>query len=152
MIVAAGKYSKIPGTQERKLSAPRKSTSDLVEAAVRSRARERTRILRRKFPHVFVPMFSALIGYKDWATRELRSGGMFERFLDYERRTSAARFRSVAKARAQHQHNPKAETRLVASIPAPEYFRARQVDPHFWNDNQNLKNYKRDNPDAFIKL
>lgn len=152
MIVSAGKYSKIPEAQERKLSAPRQVTSRLVDAAVRSRDRKRTRILRRQFPHVFVPMFSALIGYKDWATRELRSGGMFERFLDWERRTSSARFRSVAKARDNHQHNPKAENRLVASIPAPEYFRARQVDPHFWSDNQNLKNYKRDNPEAFIKL
>jgi hypothetical protein len=153
MIVAAGKYSKVPGQGERKPAPPARRTSgQLVEAAVRFTNKKRTRLLQQKFPHVFIPQFAALIGWKDWATRGLRPGGMFTALLDWERRTSAARFRSVARARRDYQHNPKAETRLVASIPVPEFHRARQVDPHFWHDNQNLRNYKRDNPEAFIKL
>ncbi len=152
MIQAASKYQPVPAARERRPAPARVATGTLVEQAVRQRNRSRALALRQRFPHVFIPAFSALMGWKEFATREMRSGGLIEQMLDWERRTSAARFRSVAKARKDYQHNPKSDTRLVASIPAPEFFRARQVDPKFWEDRQNLKNYKRDNPDAFIRL
>lgn len=152
MIQAASKYQPVPAARERRPAPVRESTSTQLHRAVRVRDHQRASLLRRKFPHVFVPAFSALMGWKDFATREMRSGGIIAEMLDYERRTSAARFRAVAKARKDYQHNPKSDTRLVASIPVNEFFRARQVDPKFWEDRQNLKNYKRDNPDAFIRL
>lgn len=152
MIQAASKYQPVPKAQERRTAPARASTCDLIERAVRAPNRRRTALLRSKFPNVFIPAFGALMGWKDFATREMRSGGLIDQMLDYERRTSAARFRAVAKARKDYQHNPRSDTRLVASIPVNEFFRARQVDPHFWEDRQNLKNYKRDNPDAFIRI
>lgn len=152
MIQAASKYQAVPTAKERRAAPPRHSTSTLVQQAIRATNKKRTMALRSKFPHVFIPAFSAMIGWRDWATRELRPGGLFERHLDWEKRTSSARFRAVAKARKDYQHNPKSDTRLVASIPVQEFWRARQQDKDFWSDNQNLRNYKRDNPDAFIRL
>lgn len=152
MIQAASKYQPVPVARERCAAPARVSTATVIERAVRVRNSKRALALRQRFPHVFIPAFSALMGWKDWATRELRPGGLIDQTLDFERRTSAARFRAVAKARKDYQHNPKSDTRLVASIPVNEFFRARQVDPKFWEDRQNLKNYKRDNPDAFIRL
>jgi hypothetical protein len=155
MIQAASKYQPVPAAHERRAApgcSSTPSTAKLVQQAVRSPNKKRTVALRSKFPHVFIPAFNALIGWRDWATRELRTGGLFERHLDWERRTSAARFRAVQKARNGYQHNPKSDTRLVASIPVQEFWRARQVDKDFWSDNSNLRNYKRDNPEAFIRL
>lgn len=152
MLTTATRYTPVPKAKDRRAAPSRVVTSTLVKLAVRARNAPRTAALRRQFPNVFIPSFSALIGWKEWATREMRTGGLIEQTLDWEKRTSAARFRSVAVARRDHQHNPKSDTRLVASIPAPEFFRARQVDKDFWADQQNLKNYKRDNPDAFIRL
>jgi len=151
MIQAASKYQPVPVASERRAAPAHVSVAALVNRAVRVQDTKRAGKLRARFPHLFIPATSALVGWHDFATRHLREGGMIQRALDWERRTSAARFRSVAIARRDHQHNPKSDMRLVASIPAPEFFRARQVDPHFWEDRQNLKNYKRDNPDAVIR-
>lgn len=152
MIVAASKYQKVPAAKDRRAAPPKPTTAETIERAVRLRDTARARRLQRRVPNIFIPTTTALIGWKDWSTREMRPGGLIAELLDWERRTSAARFRAVARARRHYQPNPKSDTRLVASIPAPEFFRARQVDRHFWADNQNLKNYKRDNPDAFIRL
>lgn len=152
MIAAATKYQPVPEAKDRRPAPAKVATPTLVKLAVRSRNATRTAALRRQFPNVIIPSFPAAIGWKEWATREMRTGGLIEQTLDWEKRTSAARFRSVAKARRDYQHNPKSDTRLVASIPAPEFFRARQLDKDFWADRQNLKNYQRDNPDAFIRL
>jgi hypothetical protein len=152
MITAASKYQPVPAAKDRRAAPCRPSNQQLVETAVRTPNRKRTAALRAKFPNVFIPDLAARVGYFDWMTREMRPGGLVEQLLDWEKRTSAARFRAVARARRDYVHNPKSDVRLVASIPVNEFWRARQVDPHFWSDNQNLKNYKRDNPDAFIRL
>jgi hypothetical protein len=101
---------------------------------------------------VLVPKFGRMERWDEWMWRELREGGRFQRYLDLEKRRSDARLRAVRRKMDGWQQNNRSDFRLVAAVPAREYFRWKGVDPHFWEDDGNLKSWRRDNPDAFVKV
>lgn len=101
---------------------------------------------------IFVPKLGKEIPFEDWYFRELREGGFLHRYVQGERYQSRQRLRATARQMDGFQQNKKSDFRLLASVPAREFFRWKAVDPHFWDDNKNLKSFKRDNPDACIYL
>jgi hypothetical protein len=158
MLVRAGKYSTLPvakppaaaplpSRSSTSAGPPARARSAFDQAILDAEAKRQARS-----PHIFIPQFRHLLGYREWVWKEFREGGFLAKLFQREKGTVTQRIRRVAKFRDGFKQNPKAEHRLLASVPAREFFRARQIDRHFWSDNQNLKNYKRDNPDVPVYL
>jgi hypothetical protein len=84
--------------------------------------------------------------------RELRSGGLLQRYLEQERAATEARYRAVARQTAGFQQNHRSDLRVLAHVPARDYFRWLATDPHFWQDDQNLRSLRRDNPHVKVYL
>ena len=145
MIAAAGKYSALPKVARPSAASAAREDGRLGQAVAKADAARQA-----ASPHIFIPQWRQLMGYREWVWKEFREGGYLAKTLEREKRTSAHRMRQAARIRDGFRQNNKAEHRLVATIPAREYFRARAVDKDFWACNRNLKNYKRDNPDAPI--
>jgi hypothetical protein len=82
--------------------------------------------------------------------KEMREGGYLHQYIARERATGRQRIRSVAREMHGFKQNSKSDMRLLASVPAREYFRWKEEDPHFWDDNSNLKSLRRDNPEMAI--
>lgn len=87
---------------------------------------------------------------RDYLHRALKEDGELFQYLRREKLQSAQRHRTVARQMDGFQQNNKSDWRLLAAVPAREFFRWKEQDPHFWDDNKNLKSYRRDNPDARI--
>ena len=103
-------------------------------------------------PAILVPKHEALVNWDEWLWRELREGGYLHAYIAREKATSARRLRSVAKQMNGFRQNNQSEHRLLAAIPAREFHRWKKEDPHFWEDDANLRSFRRDNPDAQIFL
>ncbi len=101
---------------------------------------------------IFVPRLGKEIPFCDWYFQELREGGVLKEYLRRERFLSPVRHRAVAQRMNGFQQNLKSEFKRLADVPAREYFRWKAVDPHFWEDDKNLRSYRRDNPDACVYL
>ena len=91
-----------------------------------------------------------MIGLEEWFWRELREGGYLQEYLRREKATSQRRLRTVARQMHGRQQNHKSDWRLLAAVPAREYQRWKKEDPHFWDDNNNLRSFRRSNPDACV--
>ena len=91
-----------------------------------------------------------MIGLEEWFWRELRDGGYLQEYLRREKATSHRRLRTVARQMHGRQQNNKSDWRLLAAVPAREYQRWKKEDPHFWDDNNNLRSFRRSNPDACV--
>lgn len=96
---------------------------------------------------------------KDWVQNELRTGGFFDRYIRREKanvpameRRIAQRFHNARPARWRDLPKParEIEAELQFAVSRRTYLRMREMDPHFWDDVNNLKSLKRDNPDACI--
>ena len=106
-----------------------------------------------KTPHIFVPTeASRRMLLRDWWWRETREGGFLREYVRREKGCMPRELRKVARVMASFTQNPKSDFRLVASVPARLYQRLKAEDPDFFADNQNLKNLRRDNPDAVVKI
>lgn len=82
-----------------------------------------------------------------WAERELRSGGLLHEYLRREKARTVDRQRAVSRSMVGRRPNARSDFELVARVPAREFFRWKREDPHFWDDDANLRSLKRDNPD-----
>lgn len=87
---------------------------------------------------------------KAWAEQELKSGGYLAEYFAKEKATGGERNRAVRQQFAGRQRHFKGDAELKAIVPAREFFRWRQQDKHFWEDDSNLRSLKRDNPDMLI--
>jgi len=143
MIAVAGKYSALPQAVK-----PAAAPSDAARANAAADQADTAR--QAASPHIFIPKWRNLVGYQDWVWKEFREGGYLAKTFEFEKNTARHRIRAAARMRDGWRQNNKAEHRLLATVPAREYFRARAVDKDFWSCNRNLKNYKRDNPDVPI--
>lgn len=105
-----------------------------------------------KAPNIFVPtLLNSPLMFEEWYWKGLREGGWAHEYLRREKALSAKRHRNVARQlHGKPQLNFKSDFKLKAAIPAREYFRWKAQDEHFWEDEGNLKRYRRDNPDAVI--
>lgn len=99
--------------------------------------------------NIHVPSFHRLVNRAEWFWRGLRGPhGWLNQYLDYQKRTTAQRFRNVARQRAGHKQNNKSDVRLAATLPLADYIRIRKfIDNDYFEDKANLKRFKRDNPD-----
>lgn len=103
-------------------------------------------------PALLIPKHEALVNWDEWLWRELREGGRLHAYLAREKATSSRRLRAVARRMIGFKQNNQSEHRLIAAIPAREFHRWKKEDPHFWEDDANLRSFRRDNPDAQIFL
>lgn len=88
---------------------------------------------------------------QEWYWKELRSGFLLN-YIARERATSGQRLRAVARQHYGRRPNLKSDFRQLARVPAREFFRWKAVDEHFWDDDNNLRSFRRDNPDALIHV
>lgn len=84
--------------------------------------------------------------------RELREGGYLHEYLRREKAMSNHRLRAVARRMNGWRQNTRSDFRLVAAVPAREYHRWKKEDADFWLDDNNLRSFRRDNPDAQVFL
>lgn len=103
-------------------------------------------------PALLIPKHEKLVNWDDWLWRELREGGRLHEYLRREKATSGRRMRAVARRMHGFRQNAKSDLRLLAAVPAREFHRWKKEDPHFWEDDSNLRAWRRDNPDAKVFL
>lgn len=110
-------------------------------ADVRARVKQP---LAARGPTILVPKKNAPSLPQEFE-RELREGGALQRYLARERHQTEARARRVAQRFNGRRPNPRSDMKLLATIPARDYFRWRKTDPYFWMDDANLRSLRRDN-------
>ena len=66
------------------------------------------------------------------ANRAFRDVGMFKKYVDAEKHRYRRRAQDVFSRYKNYQHNKKAEL-------------WQEVDPHFWDDDANVKKFLKDN-------
>lgn len=86
--------------------------------------------------------------FVDWLNRELKEGGWLYNYLRREKAMGPQRMRNVAVANKNFQQNMKSDLQLRCVLPARNFFRLRAMDPHFFEDDRNIKNLIRDNPEV----
>lgn len=96
---------------------------------------------------LFIPRFRRSLSLGDWKWRELREGGLLKEMLRREKACTSKRWRAVGKARQGFQQNGRSDLRLLASVPARDFFRFKRMDPDFFDDKANLRSLRRDNPE-----
>lgn len=101
-------------------------------------------------PQILIPRLGKEIRFDEWYWKELREGGILQRYMAREKWNTTKRYRAVAKSVHEFKQNNKSDLRRTMDIPARDYYRWKAVDKHFWEDRANLKSLKRDNPDAKI--
>ena len=90
--------------------------------------------------------------FEEWFAKEIKEGGFLDEYLRREKALSEKRMRAVAMRTHGFKQNNKSDMRRIADVPAREYQRWLNVDPHFWDDNSNLKSWRRSNPDARVYI
>jgi hypothetical protein len=143
VIEQASKYSDVRAAATRNPSTPTARTS------VPPR---RSRPATTAAPAVLIPKHTDLVNWEEWIWRELRDGGRLHAYLQREKATSNQRLRKVARQMHGARQNNQSDWRLVAAVPAREYQRWKKEDPHFWEDDSNLRSFRRSNPDACVYL
>lgn len=124
MLLTAGKY-----TDVRQASAPRRS-------------------LRTATTGIFVPTVKGSANcLREWFWRELKDGGFLQRYFSREKARTPNAIRHVARLMHGFQQNNKSDFQRKATLPAKLYHRWKDVDPNFFDDDNNLRSLKRDNPD-----
>lgn len=106
-----------------------------------------------KAPVLFIPTISGArqrLTLRDWYWREIKEGGFLERYLRAEKAKTPAMIRTVARMMSGFEQNNRSDLRRLAAIPARTYHRWKEEDEHFFDDDDNLRSLKRDNPDMAI--
>lgn len=136
MITSASKYASVRAEAERPI---RRQASTLITTPGSTA------------PQVMVrPKPGAFVGLEEWFWRELREGGVLQRYLAKEVYQHKDRVRAIGKQYQDFKQNGKSDLELMAAVPARDYHRWRAVDQHFWSDRGNLRSLKRDNPEMTI--
>jgi hypothetical protein len=106
---------------------------------------------RGEGPTILVP---SLRGARDclqrWFWKEIKEGGWLDNYLKREKARTPAAIRRVARMMHGFQQNNKSDFRRLAAIPARLYHRWKAEDEHFFEDDNNLRSLKRDNPELAI--
>lgn len=84
-----------------------------------------------------------MVNLPEWAWRELREGGYLHTYLMKEKAQERARARAVARRMDGVKQNPDSDLRLVASVPARDFFRLSKAVPEFFEDDWNLRYLRR---------
>jgi len=86
----------------------------------------------------------------DWYWKEIKEGGFLFEYLASEKRHMPSRIRTIARVMDGFQQNNKSDFRRLAAVPARLYHRWKGEDENFFEDDNNLRALKRDNPDLPI--
>lgn len=103
-------------------------------------------------PQALVKRHRQAQSLRDWWFQEIKEGGFIHNYIGLEKHRMKDRFRAIARKMGHWRQPTNTDLQLRAAVPARLYHRLKQEDPHFFEDNRNLKNLKRDNPEAFVKL
>ena len=79
--------------------------------------------------------------------RAFRDPKLFTEYIAAEKSKYRGNAQKIFSRYRNHQRRPGAELDLAGVIPARTYFRWMQVDPHFWEDDGNVKRILKDNPE-----
>lgn len=81
------------------------------------------------------------------AARAFRDMELYKQYVDAEKQQYRKRAQGIFGRYKNYQANKKAELRLTGVVDARTYMRWQQVDPHFWEDDNNVKRILKDNPE-----
>jgi hypothetical protein len=104
-------------------------------------------------PALLIPTAKARkswVDLRDWIWREFKDGGFLKTYLSREKNQSKDRIRAIGRLMHGFTQNNKSDFQRKADIPAREYHRWKSEDEHFFDDDNNLRSLKRDNPDLPI--
>lgn len=113
------------------------------------------RMTARRSADLFIPTLTGAanrVNMADWYWKEIKEGGFLTEYLHSEKRRMPHMIRKVARIMAGFQQNNKSDFQRVAAIPGRLYHRWKGEDEHFFEDNENLRSLKRDNPDLPVYL
>jgi hypothetical protein len=99
---------------------------------------------------LFVPTITGAakrVKLADWYWNEIKEGGFLHEYLADEKRRMPGSIRTIARIMDGFQQNNKSDFRRLAAVPARLYHRWKGEDEHFFEDDNNLRALKRDNPD-----
>jgi hypothetical protein len=141
MITTAGKYTSIDSAALRP-NLPRSARQATRRPAVRT---------GRQLHGLYLPTLtgSATV-LRDWYWRELKEGGQLYNYLQREKASLPKAMRLAGRIMHGFKQNPKSDFQRLAAIPAKLYHRWKTVDEQFFDDDNNLRSLKRDNPDLPI--
>lgn len=88
------------------------------------------------------------LNWRDWAHRATKENGYIHNYLQREKARTPQVMRQLASQTQHFQQNNKSDFQKVATIPARTYIRWKAQDPHFWEDESNVKRFLKDNPEA----
>lgn len=105
-------------------------------------------------PYLIVPKARRVIALDEWILQESKPGGKLHNYVMREKAQSVARMRRLAGSlwRRDWKQNNKSDFRVLSHVPVREFLRWRQEDPNFWDDDNNLRSFRRDNPDARVYI
>lgn len=98
-------------------------------------------------PQMLVKKHRKMPSIREWVHKELKPGGYLDRYYEFKKRQTAAALRAVAIRTRHFKQNNKVDARVLAHVPLATYMMMRRMDPHFWQDDKNIKSIKRDEPD-----
>ncbi len=104
-------------------------------------------------PSLFIPTITGTrkrLALRDWYWQEIREGGFLHEYLRQEKARTPAMLRQVARMMDGFAQNNRSDLRRLCTIPARLYHRWKAEDEHFFEDDNNLRSLKRDNPDAAV--
>lgn len=129
MILTAGKYSNVRSVAAARPAVP----------------------TPRRAPGLFIPTLNgARDCLRDWFWREMKEGGWLHAYLQREKAATPRAVRQIARLMHGFRQNPKSDFVRKAAIPAKLYHRWKDEDEHFFDDDNNLRSLKRDNPDVCV--
>tara|TARA_Y100000593_G_scaffold29704_2_gene58883 strand:+ start:518 stop:952 length:435 start_codon:yes stop_codon:yes gene_type:complete len=87
------------------------------------------------------------VTFEEWWSKEMKEGNILHKYFDRVRHSAPKRWRKVAQRASRRTQNNQSDHRVLAQVPLNDYLRWKQVDEHFWQDDNNLRKLRQDNPD-----
>jgi len=124
MIVAASKYTPVPGPKER-----------------RSAAAPQVLVKKQR------PTQMTNAQWVDWFNSELRSGRSLDQYFKAKKHAINQSIRKLARKNWGKRQINKSDFEWKFEVPTALYHYWKAQDPHFWDDPANLRSLRRDNDD-----
>ena len=82
------------------------------------------------------------------AARAFRDPKLYANYIAAEKAKYRGDAQKIFSRYKNYQRRAGSELEQECVVPARTYFRWMQVDPHFWEDDANVKKFIKDNPEA----
>jgi hypothetical protein len=97
--------------------------------------------------HIFIPKFGGRELDGASVARRLRDPEFHKRYVEYEKIENRKQARRIFQKYKNRKQKKSSELWMEAVVPARLFYRWKQVDPHFWEDDNNVKRIIKDNPE-----